>query len=126
MIEEVNHPIEAFFRPRYFVSKIQKKQNKHYPKTVSKAYINLVKLSSIFKKDFYYYLENYFILEMKSFLLHKTSEMISDWEKLYFSKGKESLENFIEKKFSPKSKSKLIWSLKEIQMASTELKEVFK
>lgn len=127
LINEVNHPIEAFFRPRYLLPKNPGKTGPlQFPKTVSKVYINLIKLSKRFTQDFMYYLKNYFACEMESALRHKTNQMVSDWETLFFAKGEEGLRKHLQSKLGPKSKSKLIWSLRETQVASDELQTVFK
>jgi len=126
LLEEVNLPIESFFRPRYFIPKNQKNNQRLFPKTVSKVYINLVKLSSVFKNDFLFYLKNYYQGEMKSMILNRTIQMISEWEMNYFEGGEDKLMKYMSSKLGRKSKSKMIWSIAEIKIASDELIEILK
>lgn len=126
LTEQSKLPIEAFFRPRYFLPKNRDSKAKHFPKTVSKMYISLVKLSRPFVRDFGFYLQNCFVAEMKSKILLKSVQMISDWESVYFSGQERGLVKHLSDKFSKKSRCKMVWSLSEVRMAAQEVCKIFK
>lgn len=126
LLDKAKQPIEAFFWPRYLISDTGPEMNNNFPKTVSKMYISKLKMSKKFTADFKEYLKLYFGLEMNSFIQHKANDMISDWEEIFLTKGALQLKNEVNKRFGPKSKTKLVWSVFEINVAAQELLEFFK
>lgn len=126
LMAQTQQPIESFFRPRYFIPKNRKNQLSLIPKTISKMYINLVKLSQFFTQDLLFYLQNYYETEIKSMILLKTVQMVSEWEEVYFAKGETGITGFMSEKFGTSSRSKLVWSLDEARNASQELVKILK
>lgn len=115
--EKMKQPIEKFFHFRNW----KNRTNKNIPKSITKTYVNYLKMNKQFIKKFIDYMENDLINDIFLTNTIKITNMIENWQEQCFHNSRDldySL-NMILKKFKKKY-VKLPWSYHEIQNAINE------
>ena len=109
-------PLENFFQPsikrNYRVINVAST-----PKSINKGYLQAVKRSRLFISHFTQYVSRQLLNQSKMLLISKTEELISKWEEVYIENGSGVLKRKIAKQFLKQSKTKLPWSLSEIEFS---------
>lgn len=115
--EKIKQPIEKFFHFRNW----KNRTSTDIPKSITKIYVNYLKMNKEFMKLFIDYMKNNLLDDIKFMNSMKIEKMIINWKKELFQTSEDfdqSLKTLL-KKFK-KKKVKLPWSHFEIQNAIDE------
>ena len=113
---KLGQPIEMFFQPS-FQRRFEILNPHDCPKTITKSYLGLVKQSPRFVSHMLYFLRNLMLPEAYEQVYEKTSRMVDKWEALVAEEGVEFLLDDLRSKFINNSKSKVPWTISEVQFA---------
>lgn len=123
--KEIRQPLEKFFHPRLSKAEDQEKQ-KFIPKTISRLYINFIKMSSLFVNDMNIYLQKFFEYEIKKNIKNKIEKMCFDWEVKSNKMNDDVFYKEVETYFTLNKKCKLAWSLFEGKFAQNQILKLVK
>ena len=109
-------PLENFFQPS-IKRNFRVINEGSTPKSINKGYLQAIKRSRLFIDHFTQYVSRQLLSESKMLLISKTEEMISKWEEVYIENGSGFLKRKIAKQFLKQSKTKLPWSMSEVEFS---------
>lgn len=113
---KINQPIEKFFHPRS--SEMERKRfGKVIPKTVSRLYINYLKMSPQYTYDMKKFLSECLVLEVRASIFNKVSRMCLNWQSYMDKHGEEKLLAMVTDNFKNNTKCKIAWSIQEVEGA---------
>lgn len=110
---ELNLPIEKFFHFR-----IKRGSNSISTKTVSKLYLGYLKMNPQFLEGFKRYIECKMLNETYYLILSKTRNLLRNWENTLNANGLLAGVDSIRKNLTFNVKSKLPWSIKDVEHSS--------
>ena len=129
--DHLDWPISKFFHPKVFAGNPGLNANidepELRPKTINKEYIDNLKRSQAFIRDFKNYLENKFeitegvftgiIDQYKKVSKEKMLQKLDKWHKLFIKNGKDKGLELVLKELNENDKCKLPWSVTEMKKA---------
>ena len=126
--ERLNFRIEKFFEPGILNRKYKNtsKNLKLTPKTISKVYINCIKMSELFIRHLKIYTNYIIIPEMVISIKSKTNLMILTWKNLITTIGNEQAIKTVNTTFKSSERCKLAWSVKDIKIAIEQAESFLK
>lgn len=110
---ELNLPIEKFFHFR-----IKPRSSAISTKTVSKLYLGYLKMNPHFLEGFKRYIKCQMLNETYFLILSKTRNLLRNWESTLNSNGLLGGVNSIRENLTYNVKSKLPWSIKDVEHSS--------
>jgi hypothetical protein len=112
--DEINQPIEKFFHFRNW----KNRTSEHIPKSITKVYVNYLKMNKKFMNMFINYIEKRLVKDVTLNNLYKVSRLVEEWEDVIKKRKVDINEgiDFILKTFKRKS-LKLPWGLNEVNIA---------
>lgn len=120
----ISAPIEKFFQPK---PKLRPKteREKLIPKTISRHYFHLVKISREFTRDAQLYLSHIIGAQIEPLIESKLMSLCEKWEFEIRRKGDQLFIDQFQKKMKNDVKCKLPWTKFEIDSAISEMNEIF-
>ena len=120
---EFGIPLESFMQPT--MTRNFDILNKEYaPKSVNKIYVQRIRQNSMFIRHLRGYLTLQMVSEAKIQAIKKTEEIILKWEEIYLEKGSTFLRRKISEQCANNTKTKLPWSVSEIQFSVEQVLEL--
>ena len=110
--KEINQPIEKFFHFRNW----KNRTSDHIPKSITKVYVNYLKMNSKFMNLFIKYMNDKLIMDVTLSNIKKVSRLVEDWEMCVKKEGQDKGTLTILNKFKAKG-LKLPWGLNEVRNA---------
>lgn len=124
---KMNFQIEKFFHPRKNSSVLNKMLDSSklslVEKSVSRIYICYMKMSEKFIKHMNFYLDRIIIKESMNLVKIRLHERILSWENSIEKKGFGPFINQLKNKFETNNRSKLCWSIPEIESSVKTFKK---
>ena len=120
---KINQKIEKFFHPRSSENE-RRRFGKLIPKTVSRLYINYLKMSPKYTKDMKSFLTECLVLEVRSGIFNKVSRMCITWQNYLSKFGEEKLLEMVTDNFENNSKCKIAWSIQEVEGAIVQINQL--
>ena len=87
------------------------------PKSVNKRYVERIRENVMFRQHLRGYLTLQMVNEAKIQAIKKTEEIILKWEEIYLEKGSTFLRRRVSEQYSNNAKTKLPWSVSQIQFS---------
>ena len=116
-------PLEKFFQPS--IHRSYKILNPlQISKSLNQKFLKRIKQGGLFIQHFREFVTKQLVNDSRKQIIKKTEEMVFKWEELYFERGPRCLKNQITKQLRQKSKSKLPWSVFEIEFAIEQVAEL--
>lgn len=121
---QISTPIEKFFQPK---PKLRAKnaREKLIPKTISRHYFHLVKISQVFTRDARLYLGHVIQTQMEPLIRSKLLSLCEKWDFEIRMKGDEAFEKQFRKRMKNDVKCKLPWTKFEMESAISEMNQIF-
>lgn len=110
--KQIGQPIEKFFHFRNW----KNRTSDHIPKSITKVYVNYLKMNPKFMKIFIEYMNNRLVKDIVLNNIKKILRLVTDWENMVKKFGKEEGLNIVYNKFKNKG-LKLPWGLNEVRKA---------
>lgn len=116
-----NQEIEKFFTPRTSTRKSFKRANL-ISKTMSRLYLSYLRLSEVFTRDLFYYFEHCLLPETEVKVQEKVANMCREWCREIEINGWTGLLEKVKFNFERNPRTKVLWSLREVQMARDQVR----
>ena len=106
--------IETYFHPNSRRN-AHFKSNGRIPTHISETYLNNLRTSKLFVRDFVIFLKKYLISEAQFNIVSSLTKNCRDWEKWYREEGEEILRGNVLNRFKKNPKGKFPWGVQEVQ-----------
>ena len=115
-VNYIKKNVETYFHPNskrnpYF------KNNKVIPTHVSETYLNNLRTSKLFTRDFVALLKQNLKLEAEMNIINSIKKNCKKWAKVYSTKGSKILMKNMMKRFKENPKGKFPWGVQEVDIA---------
>ena len=110
--KKIGQPLEKFFHFRNW----NNRTSEHIPKSITKKYVNYLKMNPEFISIFIKYMNDRLIKDIILNNIQKIYRLVVDWEKMIKKFGKDEGVDRVLKKFKKKA-LKLPWGLNEVRTA---------
>ena len=110
--KQIGQPIEKFFHFRNW----KNRTSEHIPKSITKVYVNYLKMNPTFMNLFISYMNDRLIKDIILNNIKKIYRLILDWESIIKKFGEEEGIQIVYNKFKSKG-LKLPWGLNEVRSA---------
>lgn len=110
--KQIGQPIEKFFHFRNW----KNRTSEHIPKSITKVYVNYLKMNPKFMKIFIGYMNDRLVKDIILNNVKKIQRLVGEWENLVKKFGEEEGVNIVYNRFRNKG-LKLPWGLKEVRKA---------
>ena len=120
-----NQAIEKFFTPRNSSRKRFERANL-VSKTMSRLYLSYLRMSEPFVRDLLYYFEHCLLPETRVKVREKVHKMCADWRRVVQKDGWSTLLEKVKFNFEHNPRTKVLWSLREVQLAREQVQAFLK